>query len=221
MFTFFVIWDSKVSLEEQRMAKVAITEAVALFPNCDFIVIGNKGIENCFSADSLIRNASKSGSQVNAVALAEDIEEAIDSLVDEDVFLFTILFTSRRMYMEDMGAHMNLHSAHTGYAVLESFASFADLPLDEKMYCMNHSVCYELGHLFGVAEERRDKTGAPTMSCDDKNCCMYNASTMEELVEQSRAEGRGALRFCPKCRKDLSGAMPPKEDCLPSKIRIV
>lgn len=220
MFTFFVIWDSKVSLEEQRMAKVAITEAVALFPNCDFIIIGDNSIENCFSADSLIKNASN-GTQVNAVMMAEDIKEAIDNLVDEDVYLFTILFTSKRMYVDDMGAHMNLHSAHTGYAVLESFASFRELSTEEKMYCMNHSVCYELGHLFGVAETRISKNGGVMCSCDDKSCCMYNASTMEELIEQSRTEGRGELRFCPKCRKDLFSVMPPKEECLPSKIRIV
>jgi hypothetical protein len=202
--------DSSLTIEEERMIEVALTEAAELFPNLNLLMMQSDDELNL--TDIALQKARSNDDAVNAIDLLRMISKGADDN-------YAIAITSKKMYL-NLQADLNIADAphnidvtdiSSDNAMLYSIAESRTLELEDQMYLMQHYVCDYIGQLaYGLEQD-----------CKDSKCMMQIIEPKSDLLRIARMEEHATGRLCDKCRMKFLERMPLGTRTAPSRLEII
>lgn len=211
MINFLIMHDSNITIEEERMIEVALTEAVELFPNLNLLMMQSDEDEPNLT-DIALQKARSKDNAVNAIDLLRMISKGAD-----DNFAITI--TSKRMYLNlqadlnvaDVSQDIDITDISSDNAMLYSISEARTLELEDQMYLMQHYICDYIGQLaYGLEQD-----------CKDSKCMMQAIKPKSDLLQIARMEEHATERLCDRCRRKFLEKMPLGTRTAPSRLEII
>lgn len=211
MNIFLVMYDSDMTIQEERMIEVALKEAVELYPNLNLLLMQPDAEESNMADVALQKARSKNGA-VNAL----DILKMISRGADDN---YAITITSKKMYLSlptDLGINVpndiDITDISSDNAALYSISETRTLELEDQMHLMQHYICDYIGQLAYGLEH----------TCEDSKCMMQVIKPKSsDLVQIALMEEHADKRICQKCRKKLLDKMTIDERMAPSYLDII
>ena len=210
MINFLIMYDSSITIEEERMIEIALTEAAELFPNLNLLMMQPDEDEPNLT-DIALQKARSKGNAANAIDLLKMISKGAD-----DNFAITI--TSKKMYLNltdlniaDAANDIDVTDVSSDNTALYSIAEARTLELDDQMYLMQHYICDYIGQLaYGLEQD-----------CKDTKCMMQVIKPKSDLLKIARMEEHATERLCDKCRAKFLKRMPYDTRTAPSRLEII
>lgn len=209
MNIFLVMYDSNMTIEEERMIEVALKEAVELYPNLNLLLM-QPDTEESNMADVALQKARSKDGAVNAI----DILRIISKGADDN---YAITITSKKMYVNpktDLGINapedIDVTDISSDNAALYSISETRALEMEDQMHLMQHYICDYIGQLAYGLEH----------TCEDPKCMMQVLKT-KNLAKVAFMEEHAKKRLCEKCRKKLLARMSIDERIAPSYLDII
>ena len=208
MRPIYVVYDRSSQIRFREQIDRAVFNAADVFPATEFKIMGTS--YHGVSTDSVLERAGKrvapgGREQRNLYDIINELRAAVG---DRSTVVLAIVGADLYYWgADEWGFVENTCGRQSENIIVLSWNQYAFLSLPTFQKCLSHVVRRELGHLYRVAEGRRDSAGRRFFDdhCTNPDCDMYQTSGgIQNVIDLAERVSQQQHCFCDRCRSDLS-----------------
>ena len=204
MIPIYLFWAAGVSEAEEQWIRRAAAEIPEIFPGCAVRMPGGRARQRIYfpEPEVILAGSFQENGRRNASMILRRLASVGRQMDPEGIWIF---FVAEDLSLPSLKLDWCFGAASVKNRVsVQSLARFRGLPEEDLIYCVRRTLRHELGHMFGMAADRKrpgtEEHHGP--HCTNPGCSMRQTGTLAKLLATRKEEEGREDYFCPACRAE-------------------